>query len=345
MKPAEEPTGPRTRTDGLPPQQLFNNYTKRTGLIAATLIVGAVFLVWGVGGVFDHDADLNADADRTWVDLSEPLPSAADDAQVIDQGPVLRIAIAPVISPEKSLGMYRGLVDYISTALSREPVFLRRESYAEVNDLVRHGLCDLAFVCTYAYVRGEREFGMELLVVPEVGGTITYRSFIIVSAEDDASSLLDLRDQSFASADIMSNTGWLYPFTWLREKGEDVDQFFSRNLITGSHDRSIRAVANGLVDGAAVDSIVYEHMVADDPSLAERTKVILKSPPFGMPPFVVPAETDPALVAQLREALLHMHETDEGSSVLSELRITRFRVPDPTLYDAVRGAVESMERR
>jgi len=259
--------------------------------------------------------------------------------------PVLRVAIAPVISPEKSLEMYQGFVDYLSRALGREPAFLRRASYAEVNDLVRHGLCDVAFVCTYAYVRGEREFGMELLVIPEIDGSITYNSYIIVSRDDPASSLLDLRGRSFASADIMSNTGWLFPYTWLRERGEEFKSFFSQSLITGSHDRSVLAVANGLADGAAVDSIVYEHMVADDPSIGGATKVILRSPGYGMPPLVVPVELDAGLKAELRLELLGMHEEPEGRLILDDLRITRFRVPDPSLYDAVRTASDSLEGR
>ena len=345
MESIEEPRSDEPDTAATRPARLVAGYARRTWSIATLLVVAAAAVVWLMGGLFESGVDLfGSSSDRAWVDLTEPeshRPGGMPDAGE----PVLRVAIAPVISPEKSLEMYQGFVDYLSRALGREPAFLRRASYAEVNDLVRHGLCDVAFVCTYAYVRGEREFGMELLVIPEIDGSITYNSYIIVSRDDPASSLLDLRGRSFASADIMSNTGWLFPYTWLREKGEEFKSFFSQSLITGSHDRSVLAVANGLADGAAVDSIVYEHMVADDPSIGGTTKVILRSPGYGMPPLVVPVELDASLKAELRLELLGMHEEPEGRLILDELRITRFRVPDPSLYDAVRTASDSLEGR
>ncbi|MFQ5808766.1 MAG: phosphate/phosphite/phosphonate ABC transporter substrate-binding protein [Armatimonadota bacterium] len=255
----------------------------------------------------------------------------------------LRVAVAPVISPERSLTLYRGLVDYLGDALGREPAMLQRRSYAEINDLVRHGWCDVAFVCTYAFVRGEREFGMEALVVPVVGGETTYHSFIIVPSSSEARSLLDLKGKRFASSDLLSNSGWLFPVTWLDSNGQDPKRFFSKHLITGSHDVSVEAVMTGYADGAAVDSVVYEHMAAADESVKANTKVIMKSPRFGMPPVVVHPRIEPELKSQLLEALLRMHTDPKGQQALSPLHIDRFVQPDDAMYDGVRRAADALE--
>jgi phosphonate transport system substrate-binding protein len=268
-------------------------------------------------------------------------PPEADDASRTS----LRIAIAPVISPEKSLSLYKEFVEYLADTLDRQPVFLQRETYAEVNDLIRYRRCDMALICTYAFVRGEREFGMEILAVPVINGSVTYHSLVLVPGSSPAGGLLDLRGTRFASADIMSNSGWLYPATWLRERGIDADRFFSKHVITGSHDRSISAVAAEYVDGAAVDSIVYDFMSARDPSLTETTRVILKSPPFGMPPIVVHPMLEPELKRQLREALLTMNQNPSGQALLSILGIDRFDVPDDGLYDTVRESASELEGR
>ena len=257
--------------------------------------------------------------------------------------PELRIAIAPVISPEKSLQIYRELVDYLAEKLDRTPVFMQRETYAAVNDLVRYGRCDVAMVCTYAFVRGEGEFGMQVLAVPQIGGVITYHSLFLVPESSQAESLLDLRGKRFGSADLLSNSGWLYAVVWLKDQGIEADGFFGNHVITGSHDRSVTAVASGYVDGAAVDSLVFEQMIEEDPSLTKKVRPIHKSPPFGMPPIVVPRRIDPALKEEVRNALLEMNADPQGKKILDVLRIEQFVVPADDLFDSVRQAAQLLE--
>jgi phosphonate transport system substrate-binding protein len=248
------------------------------------------------------------------------------------------VAVTPAISPERSLVMFQWFADYLGAVLKRKTILLQRLSYAEVNDLIRHRACDIAFICTYPFVQAERDFGAELLVAPQINGKITYKSYIIVPSTSKVVSLLYLRGKRFASSDILSNSGWLFPALWLLDKGEDPKRFFQEHLLTGSHDRSILAVTTGYVDGAAVDSLVYDYMVREDPSLREKTRIILESPDFGMPPVVAHPKMDPALKKSIIEILTDMHETQGGKIVLKKLGIDRFVIPDDTLYDGVRKA-------
>ena len=276
-------------------------------------------------------------APKRWVDL-ETLrgPSKADAATDSRRENLIRVAVAPVVSPEKSLQLYRKFVDWLGRRLDRVPVCLLRGSYSEVNDLVRYNLCDMAFVCTYPFVRGEHEFGMEVLGVPQVAGELSYRSLILVPSSSQAASLLDLRGKRFASGDVQSTSGWVFPALQLIDQGENPDTFFGKHVITGSHDRSVSAVVTGFVDGAAVHSLVYEQLVEEEPTIAEKTKVILESPPFGMPPVVVSPQLDPDLKAQLRAVMLSAHTDAAGKQVLASLRIERFVAPEEGLYDTVR---------
>ena len=257
----------------------------------------------------------------------------------------LRIAFAPVISPEKSIAIYQDLARYLAHQLDKEAVMLPRGTYAEINELVRDRHCDVALVCTYPFVRGEQDFGMEALVVPVVEGATTYNSLILVPMSSEAGSLADLRDKRFAGADLMSTSGWLFPALWLQSRGEDPESFFSEIVVAGSHDRSIQAVVSGYVDAAAVHSLVYRTMVEEDPSILTRTKIIQKSSPYGMPPFVIHPQMAPALKAQVRDVLLRMHEDPDGGKILSEIGIDRFVIADGAIYDSVRKAVDLWESR
>jgi phosphonate transport system substrate-binding protein len=298
------------------------------GLWCAAVAVTVVELV----RVNRRDPRLQPDA---WVDLREPFASGPDRPKP-STALSLRFAAAPVISPERSTEMYRGLVAYLADKTRRNPVFLTKPSYADINLQVRLQNCDFAFVSTYAYVIGRREFGMRLLAAPVIKGETTYRSYILVHRSSPAASLSDLRGARFAAADDMSTSGWLYPRTLIRGMGFDPETFFAEKVGTGGHDRSIEAVVSRFVDAAAVNSIVYDQMSVRNPEIVEQTRIIQKSPPYGMPPFVVPEQIDPDLERQILAILLRMHEDAEGAQVLYALGFDRFVVPEDSWYDSVR---------
>jgi len=306
----------------------------------------AVFVPYNVAGLLRHGRTDKRFEPQGWVDLGTPAQSSHPvlPTQPSDEH-VLRVAVAPVISPERALGVYREFADYLGARLGRQAVLIQRDSYAEINEVIRFGRCELALVCTYAFVMGERDFDMQALVVPQVNGATTYHSLILVPRNSEARSLLDLRAKRFASADLLSNSGWLYPAVWLMERGEDPDTFFGEHMITGSHDRSVTAVVSGFADGAAVDSLVYDQMVAEDPTIAQKLRIVFTSPPFGMPPVVVPRQLKAELRDQIKMALLHMHEDASGREILKRLHIERFVVPEPGMFDSVREAAVKWKSR
>jgi len=215
-------------------------------------------------------------------------------------------------------------------------VFVQRKTYAEVNDLVEERLVDLAFVCSGPYVTGNEKFGMEIVAVPVVKGEKYYHSYIIAGKDSPINSLADLRGKRFAFTDPDSNTGSLVPRYMLAQRDETPETFFKYTFYTHSHDNSIRAVADGRADGAAVDSLIWEFLDASDPEYAGLTKVVEKSPPYGIPPVVVHPGTDPALKKKLRDVLMTLREDPEGKAILVSLGIDRFGAPDKGAYDEVK---------
>lgn len=268
-----------------------------------------------------------------YVDLSrgQPLPAAAP----AELAP-LRIAVAAIISPKGTAESYSDLATYLGEKLGRPVQLVQRRTYAEVNDLIAANEVDLAFVCTSAYVDGHDRFGMELLVAPEVDGRRVYYSELIVPSSSPAQSMADLRGKVFAFTDPMSHSGRVYPTYLVQLLGESPATFFRRTFFTYSHDRAIRAVAVGVADGAAVDSLVLSYTFEREPALRERIKIIHRSPPFGIPPVVVPPDLPARQKLQLREILLGMHSDPVGQPVLDELGIDRFVLLDDSAYDSAR---------
>jgi phosphonate transport system substrate-binding protein len=248
----------------------------------------------------------------------------------------LRVAVAAILSPSRNLEAHHDLLTYVGKRLGRGVQLFQRGTYAEVNDLLKHREIDLAFVCGGAFIVGEREFGMEVLAVPQVRGKTEYYSYLIVSRKSRYWRLEDLRGESFAFSDPLSNSGRLAIVHTLMRRGETPERFFRRTVFTYSHDNSILAVADGLVDGAAVDSLVYDYLRARDPEAVSGTRVIARWGPYGIPPIVVHPDLDPALRSALKGLLLSMHAEPDGRKILERLLIDRFGDADPRLFESIR---------
>lgn len=266
------------------------------------------------------------------LDNLQPLPTPANSEAV-----PLRVAIAAVISPKGTLESYSPFLSYLEEKLNRPIELVQRRTYLEVNDLIEHGEVDLAFVCTSAYVEGHNTFGMELLAAPQVDGKTTYNSYLIVPASSEAQSMSDLRGKVFAFTDPISLSGRVYPTYLVHQLGFAPEEFFARTFFTYSHDEAIRAVAGGVADGAAVDSLVYEFALARDPSLAEKVRVIHISPDFGIPPVVVSPFTRPQVKEELQSLLLDMANDPAARQALASMGVERFVLIDDNVYDGVRA--------
>ncbi len=256
----------------------------------------------------------------------------------------LRVGVAAILSPRSTLQSYAELLEYLGKKLDRPVELVQGNTYAEINELVRIGRLDLAFVCTRAYLEGQRDFGMELLVAPQVRGETVYYSYLVVPTESQADKLADLRGKTFAFSDPLSNSGHLVPVYQLRQIGERPETFFRTTIFTYSHDNSIKAVANKLVDGAAVDSLVYDYFQIFQPEAVAGTKVIQRFGPYGIPPVVVHPGLDADFKARLRDLLLGMDEDPGGQAILNKLLIDRFVVVPDGLYDSVRDMMKEVLR-
>ncbi len=254
----------------------------------------------------------------------------------------IRIAISGMISPVAAFSLYKELLDYISTKLARPVELVQRSTYKEVNNLVNDNKIDAAFVCSGAYVAGKANFGMEALVVPIVNGASVYYSYIIVPRQSEVTSLSGLRGKRFAFADPMCSSGKLAPTFMIKQLGSDIDSFFASYIFTHSHDRSIEMVAYGLVDGAAVDSRIWQYVSRKNAKLTAETRIIAKSRPYGLPPFVVGSRIDKNLKNKLRILLLNLHNDPKGAKILKKLFIDKFIPADDSSYESIRKMIKAL---
>ncbi len=294
------------------------------------LIIGCLIFLIGI-----YVSGCGKDGDAVVVDFEKTV-AVERPASLISNSGKLKVAVAAIISPKETFVYYRQLLDYIGQKLNREIEFIQRKTYAEINDMLAKGQIDFAFICSGPYVVGKEKFGFQLVATPEVQNSHFYHSYLIVNKTSVFQALEDLRGRVFAFSDPDSNSGKLVPTYWLRRMGEHPEIFFNKTIYTYSHDNSILAVAKSLVDGAAVDGLIWEYYHRKNPIFTSKTRIIRKSEPYGIPPMVASSAIPYELMARIRRLLFSMHEDPRGQAILQELMIDKFIEPSDRWYDSIR---------
>jgi phosphonate transport system substrate-binding protein len=298
--------------------------------------LAALFLVFAAVTACDRPSPQTVSLEKR-----QELPAP----KVLPHEKPLTLCVGSMITPQDGYVYYRQLIDYLAEKLDLHITALDPGNYEEVNRLLETGMVDVAFICSGPYVEGHARFGLNLLAAPVVNDEPVYYSNLIVPRGSSARRLADLRGKTFAFADPHSNSGAMVPMSKLAETGETPESFFGSFLFTYGHDRSIRAVADGLVDGAAVDSLIWDFLVANNPGLREKVRVIERFGPFGIPPVVTGNHVDPAMREALQKILLSMHNDPRGREILKGMNIERFTQIDDSAYDSVRELQRFIEKQ
>jgi len=265
---------------------------------------------------------------------------ARSTANRVGCGEALRFGVTPVIL-DNQVGFLNRWSAWLSEQLGCPVELIQRTRYQDILDLLLREQLHLAWICGYPYVQQRDQ--LELLAVPHWHGQPLYRSEIIVASGSPLQQLEDLRGGLFAWTDPLSNSGWLYPQFLLQERGLEPKRFFRRSIFTWGHARSVQAVAEGLVDGAAVDSYVRETLLRYKPVLAEATRVIERSPWFGFPPIVAGPALEPEQRRALRATLLGQAQDATGEALLSDLNLDGFSCEDPRLFATIAAMAKQLQ--
>ncbi len=249
---------------------------------------------------------------------------------------MIKIGVASMVTPVDAVKYYQEIIDYIGEQIKQPVQMVHRRSYEEMDSLLERGEVKVAFICSAPYVKNREKFGVELLVAPSVNGKATYHSYIIIHKDSPIKSFAELKGKVFAFTDPRSNSGKLYPTYLLKTMEFTPEGFFKRFLYSYSHNKSVELVAKRVVDGAAVESLVYEYMLKKDSPYAKQTRVIKRSPPFGIPPVVVTRDINPDLKKKIRDAFLNMHKTKRGRAILEAMMIDDFVQISDSAYDSIR---------
>lgn len=266
--------------------------------------------------------------------------------------PPLRMVVTAAFVSNKGLDVYEQMAQYLSHKLEGDVKIVSGISYQESTKLLKRGIIQVGFVCGLPYTQNQEDF--TLLAIPVVAPNTNhqfadtkeiprlpgkYYSYTIVRKDSHLSNWAQLKGKSFVYNEQTSNSGYNMPRYKLVQLGaKSWEDYFARIVTSGSHEESIRMVAEGYVDASSVDSMVldYDRSIGDTNALNVRVIEALFPGGAGAPPVVVSKHMDPTLRDRLAQALTHMHQDPEGQAILKKALLARFDPANDANYDDIR---------
>lgn len=248
----------------------------------------------------------------------------------------LRMGFVGGRSPEGITREWVPLIEYLSVKLGMPVELVLREDYQGLIDAMKAGELDLSEGGAYTQLKAIESGVAELFMGEIRQGLSTYRSFIIVRADDVAKSIEDLKGRVLALTDELSTSGYLVPRVMFDRAGiKDPSQFFERIILTGGQDLSLTALMDGDVDVIAVGDYFFLYL-----SEGERSKyrVIAQSEPVPMGPITINKNITGDFRERIKRAFLD-YSRDVSDEVKATTEIDSFYEAQTSNLDAVRGYI------
>ena len=170
-----------------------------------------------------------------------------------------------------------------------------------------------------------------------VGGH--YCSFIVVAKGKGTSDMPELKGKKLAINGYRSHSG----YNALRE-------FFAEALgegphgheilVSGSHLNSLKAVASGAADAAAIDCVTFGMVSSYAPEITEELDILGKSPSHAVLPYAVQTNLDPEVKKLIRAALEQAFRDPDYAPVRESLSITDCVIKSREDYCSIKLAEE-----
>ncbi len=254
---------------------------------------------------------------------------------VLEEQEPFKFAIASILSIRETHRIYHKFINYLEEELDRPVEIIQKQTYAEIKELFEQGEIDAGIVCSYLAVIGNQSGIFESIAMPVKNQEKVFTSYIIVRKDSEFETFVDLKSHSFAFSDPLSYSGFIVPNYELKKAGYELNGYFSNSYYTYSHDNTIIAVANGLVDGGATHSDIYQQLEAENNPLIQQIKIIGEGPYVGNSPIVVSSNIDKSVKGKLTNVVLAMHLNNKGQKALEKLNINYFIKPENKLYEPI----------
>ncbi len=186
------------------------------------------------------------------------------------------IALKPDKNPDQMMQQRESLQKFLSEKLGRPVEVIIPLSAAVINEGFANGTIDIGYLSANDLINAK---DAELLLVGEINGKTTYKSYWLALKDKPYEKIADLRGKPIAFASKTSTSGFIIPLWDLRRQSlvsdkNDPEEFFGKgNVFYGTgYVSAVERVLNGEAEAAAVSYYVLD----EDKHLSAEQRARLK---------------------------------------------------------------------
>ena len=220
--------------------------------------------------------------------------------------PELVLAVIPAENGSGVTERFGPFIEYLSKELGTKVTLRIAQDYAAVIEGQRSGQVHIGYYGPAAFARALKEGVKTDAIAQDVNldGTKGYYSVFYVKRDSPYQKLDDLKGKNLGLVDPNSTSGYNVPLFTLDKMEIKPNEYFSKVVVTGSHENAVLALQQGTVDVAAnwyndENESNLLRMSRKNMVKAEDFRIILKSDLIVNSPWAVLSD----LPAELRKAI------------------------------------------
>jgi phosphonate transport system substrate-binding protein len=219
----------------------------------------------------------------------------------------LVVALKPDKNPDQMMQERGSLQKFLGDNLNRPAEVIIPLSSAVINEGFANGTIDVGYLSANDLINAK---DAELLLVGEINGNTTYKSYWLALKEKPYQSVADLRGKKVAFASKTSTSGFVIPLWDLRRKNlvsdkNNPEEFFGEgNVFFGTgYVSAVERVLNGEAEAAAVSYYVLDEDKHLTPEQRGKLKKVAEQGDVPTHIIAVRKSLPPAEKANLKSAI------------------------------------------
>lgn len=264
--------------------------------------------------------------------LLPALAAAAEDAP-------LRFGVFPRWNAQIMVAEFTPLAQALGTAVGRGVRIETDKDFASFMQRVYAREFDLIHVNQLQYLQAHDQAGYQAIAKLCESAGCTLRAVIVTRRDAGVRSVADLHGKIVAYGGRDAMVSHVLARELLRQNGlADADY---RSIFAKNPPNALLTLYNAAADAAGVGSPVFERPEIKRRVDTGRLRVLLESDPIPPLPIAVRDDLDAALMEGLRDALLNLAVTEDGSALLARMGATHFAAAAHAEYAALSQLIDT----
>lgn len=263
-------------------------------------------------------------------------------------------------NPKKHYRYLKPIADYAAKKMQDLGITQAKVRMARNNQqmiqFLRQGKVDWVTETLFSALIFNEKVGAAFLVRKWKKGVPDYHSIFFSRKDSGIRSLSDLKGKTLALEDPGSTTAFFLPIMALLQHNLDV---FALDAIRKPvpHDKKVAYVFShqeintstwvhkGLVSAGAYSNLDWEKEDHNPSAFREDMQIFYKTPSYPRAIELVRQDLDPAIVARLKQILLHIHEDPAAKQILHAYQKTsRFDEISPEMHNELERSKQSLKQ-